>query len=340
MTDFPSIPLGEVATVRSGFAFKSKDWTQSGVPVVKIANVKLGGLDMSGCSFVDESVAASVAEFELHNGDILISMTGYVGQVAAVRSKDLPAILNQRVGRFSIKDTKRLDRLFLYYCVSNPNFRERVEALGYGSAQPNVSPTTIHGLEIPLPAINDQTAIAALLQALEDKIELNRRMNETLEEVARAIFKDWFVDFGPTRAKMEGREPYLAPELWAHFPDRLNEETSLPEDWAFRPVSDFANLNGGKQLNKKKIVASGPIPVFGGAGIMGYTENHNAEGYVICVVRVGAYCGQFFGHRGKAWINNNASLIAQREDVPGEWLLTALKNADIDKIKPALPRWG
>lgn len=66
---------------------------------------------------------------------------------------------------------------------------------------------------------------------------------------------------------------------------------------------------------------------------MGYTRNYNAEGYVICIGRVGAYCGRFFGHRGRAWINNNASLINQQEDIPGEWLLTALQHAEIEKIK-------
>ena len=72
--------------------------------------------------------------------------------------------------------------------------------------------------------MREQHAIASVLGALDDKIDLNRRMNETLEAMARAIFKDWFVDFGPTRAKMEGRAPYLAPEIWALFPDRLDDE--------------------------------------------------------------------------------------------------------------------
>ena len=84
-----------------------------------------------------------------------------------------------------------------------------------------------------LPPIASSDAIASILGALDDKIDLNRRMNETLEAMARAIFKDWFVDFGPTRAKMEGRAPYLAPDIWALFPDRLDDE-GKPEGWASR----------------------------------------------------------------------------------------------------------
>ena len=77
---------------------------------------------------------------------------------------------------------------------------------------------------------SDRRRIISILGALDDKIDLNRRMNETLEAMARAIFKDWFVDFGPTRAKMEGRAPYLAPEIWSLFPDRLDNE-GKPEGW-------------------------------------------------------------------------------------------------------------
>jgi len=187
-------------------------------------------------------------------------------------------------------------------------------------------------LLIPIPDRSTQEFIGSVHMALVEKIELNRRMNETLEAMARAIFKDWFIDFGPTRAKIEGRAPYLAPDIWSLFPDRLDDE-GKPEGWQLRPVGDFAELRGGKQLEKERITNVGTIPVFGGAGVMGFTDGHNAEGFVISVGRVGAYCGQFFSHRGKAWINNNASLIQQNEGVSGEWLFQSLRHADIEVIK-------
>ena len=82
---FHGVPIGEVASVQSGFAFKSSDWTDSGIPVVKIANVKNGSLAMDGCSFVSPQKAAEAAEFKLHDGDVLIAMTGYIGDIAVVR---------------------------------------------------------------------------------------------------------------------------------------------------------------------------------------------------------------------------------------------------------------
>ena len=99
-----------------------------------------------------------------------------------------------------------------------------------GSTFPNVSAKQLRDLQVPQLSDDQFFQVADLLAALDDKIELNRRMNETLEAMARAIFKDWFVDFGPTRAKAEGRDPYLAPELWDLFPDALNDE-GKPVGW-------------------------------------------------------------------------------------------------------------
>ncbi|WP_439507296.1 restriction endonuclease subunit S [Yoonia sp.] len=230
-------------------------------------------------------------------------------------------------------DPEVIDSRYLTYVLRNPPYIEYLKAnFISGAAIPRVVLRDFKRAELTAPPTPEQRAIAATLGALDDKIELNRKMNATLEAMARALFRDWFVDFGPTRAKMEGRAPYLSPDLWALFPDRIDEE-GKPEGWEVRPIGDFAELKGGKQLEKEHIVDVGPVPVFGGAGLMGYTANHNADGFVISVGRVGAYCGRFFSHRGKAWINNNASLIRPNADVSGEWLLIALRHIDMDVIK-------
>jgi type I restriction enzyme S subunit len=100
-----------------------------------------------------------------------------------------------------------------------------------------------------LPPLPEQRAIAATLGALDDKIELNRKMNATLEAMARALFRDWFVDFGPTRAKMAGRPPYLSPDLWSLFPARLDAD-GKPEGWEEKPLDEVANFLNGLALQK------------------------------------------------------------------------------------------
>ena len=202
---------------------------------------------MDGCSFVTEADART-SGFLLSDGDILIGLTGYVGEVAKVRESGA-FVLNQRVGKFF--PNAGCDEDFLYFLVSNQQFRERVKVASHGSAQANVSPSAIEALQVLVPPLPLQRAIAATLTALDDKIELNRLMNDALEAMARAIFKDWFVDFGPTRAKSEGREPYLVPELWELFPDTLDDEDK-PVGWEVSEIGKEVEAVGGATPSKKE----------------------------------------------------------------------------------------
>ena len=114
-----------------------------------------------------------------------------------------------------------------------------------GSGQPLLNQTILSSIPVTVPPPPEQSAIAHVLGTLDDMIELNRRMNETLEAMARALFKDWFVDFGPTRTKIEGRDPYLAPEIWDLFPDKLDED-GKPEGWEVRALAECFNLTMGQ----------------------------------------------------------------------------------------------
>lgn len=118
-----------------------------------------------------------------------------------------------------------------------------------GSTFPNVSSGMLSGLPWPDLDEHEQRAIAHILGTLDDKIELNRRRNQTLEAMARALFKDWFVDFGPVRAKMEGREPYLPADAWQLFPDSLDDEAK-PEGWEMVPASELIEFNPSEPLRK------------------------------------------------------------------------------------------
>lgn len=112
-----------------------------------------------------------------------------------------------------------------------------------GTMIPHFKKGDFNKLLIPIPDRPIQEFIGSAHMALVEKIELNRRMNETLEAMARAIFKDWFVDFGPTRAKMVGRAPYLVAEIWSLFPDHLDDE-GKPEGWIFGTLGDVARQTG------------------------------------------------------------------------------------------------
>ena len=131
---------------------------------------------------------------------------------------------------------------FIYWFLTLDRVVDRLQTIAEHntSAYPAIRPEDLELLPIDLPPLSEQQAIAAVLCALDDKIALNRRMNETLEAATHAIFEDWFVHFGPTRAKMEGREAYLAPEFWSLFPDRIDGATNLPGDWTLACLGNIA----------------------------------------------------------------------------------------------------
>jgi type I restriction enzyme S subunit len=170
-----------------------------------------------------------------------------------------------------------------------------LKALNSGSAQPSLNRNFVHPVPILLPPRCEQDGIASILSALDDKIGLNRRMNETLEAMARAIFKDWFVDFGPTRAKMESRPPYLAPDLWALFPDRLDEE-GKPEGWDEQRVDDLLELGYGKSL-PASVRVNGECPVYGSGGISGFHNEALLSAPSVIVGRKGTVGSVFWEDR-------------------------------------------
>jgi type I restriction enzyme S subunit len=245
------VPLSQIADIVGGYAFKSEDLKQEGFPVVKIANIEPPRVNLAACERISPDKVHDLDRFTLKDRDILMAMTGATtGKVGRFRSNAL-AYLNQRVAKISSKAGPRYDD-FIYALVSQPGFDEQVINNASGSAQPNVSADGIGRIPVPDLSPEEQFEIGQIAAALDDKIELNRRMNETLEAIARAIFKSWFVDFDPVRAKASGEPPEsicrrlgLTPELLALFPDKFQDSElgEIPEGWKIGTLDSYAQLN-------------------------------------------------------------------------------------------------
>ena len=154
-------------------------------------------------------------------------------------------MLNTSVIRMRPNAPRELDRRFLRYFLSSSYFQSQINAFAAGSVQVNYGPTHLKKMWVILPPLSEQRDIGYILGTLDDKIELNRQMNETLEAMARALYKSWFVDFDPVRAKMEGRDTGLPDDLADLFPDRLvdSEMGKIPEGWRHGTLNDLAHLN-------------------------------------------------------------------------------------------------
>ncbi|MBC6403050.1 MAG: restriction endonuclease subunit S, partial [Hyphomonadaceae bacterium] len=229
----------------NGIAFKNIQFSPTGKPVIKIAEIK-GGISKQ-TKFTQQTFDESV---RVSPGDLLFSWSGQPEtSIDAFWWRGPEGWLNQHV--FRVTPREGIDAVFFYHLLRylKPNFvsiARNKQTTGLG----HVTKRDLENIEVAYPAPAEQRAIATTLGTLDDKIELNRRMNETLEAMARAFFRDWFVDFSPTRAKMAGRDPYLAPDLWALFPDTLDAETGLPKGWETNPLDEVASFLNGLALQK------------------------------------------------------------------------------------------
>ena len=208
------------------------------IPWVKTKELLDQRLERTEEAITEKAVTNSSAKV-LPADTILLAMYGAtVGQLGILAK---PMACNQACAAMVVNPASA-DRDYLFYQLLW--HRGQIKGLATGAAQQNLSGVQIKSFVLPFPDLSEQQRIGSTLRALDDKIDLNRRMNETLEQTARAIFKDWFVDFGPTRAKMVGQEAYLSEDLWALFPERLNE-AGVPEGWESFRLDQLAEHHKG-----------------------------------------------------------------------------------------------
>ncbi len=292
-SEWQSYRLGDLFELTNGFAFKGGDFKPSGVPVIKIKNVKPNKLLLDDLAYVDLAVADKRPDKELKRGDILITMSGnrmdgsrdtWVGKVAYF---DIPGryMLNQRVGILRPKKGVEVVCKCCAYFLSSDEFQDFFIAVATSSGgQANLSPSQILGENISLPPLFEQTKIASLLTALDDRITLLRETNATLEAIAQALFKSWFVDFDPVRAKQAGRAPEGMDEATAAlFPDSFEESELglVPKGWRVAKFGDFiSRLSVGKKFDQKTALSDGNVPILdqGKSGVIGF--HNEAPGVV------------------------------------------------------------
>lgn len=195
--------------------------------------------------YVDKASYDFLRKSALEPGDIVIANVGAnAGTVFRVPRLGTRMTLGPNAVLCRPRDANNLRREFLYYYLASDSGQESLRSILSGSAQPKFNKTDLRSLSIPVPPPSEQWAIAHILGTLDDKIELNRRMNETLEAMARALFKSWFVDFDPVRAKAEGRDPGLPKPVADLLPDSFEdlELGGIPKGWEMGVLDQLADV--------------------------------------------------------------------------------------------------
>ena len=240
MDNWPQYPLESFVDPERSISYgivqpgKSK---VHGVPIVRVNNFKDGYVDIRDALTIDPEIEAKYKRSRLQGGELLLTLVGTMGLCAIVPNELHGWNVARAVGVVPLKED--VDKRWLTFALRSQPSQDFIETHANTTVQPTFNLRDLARLPIPMPPDNVRLPASELLSALDDKIELNRRMNETLEAMAQALFKDWFVDFGPTRAKSEGRDPYLAPEIWDLFPGKLDED-GKPEGWEVFRLNQIA----------------------------------------------------------------------------------------------------
>lgn len=188
-----------------------------------------------------EDFAAWTRKARPREHDIILSRRTNPGVTAPVRTR-ADFALGQNLVLLRADGVHVLPE-FLRWLTTSPQWWTQIEKfMNVGAIFNSLRCADVPNFVLPIPPLADQRLIAGILSALDEKIEINRQMNETLEASARALFRDWFVDFSPTRAKAEGRHAYLSPDVWSLFPDRLGDD-GVPEGWAVDTLAAISTLN-------------------------------------------------------------------------------------------------
>lgn len=228
-------------------------------------NVTNDGFKFNTCNFITESKDYALRKGKVKRHDSVLTTRGTVGNVAYYDESVPYEDIRINSGMVILRPSSEIHPRYLYVFLKSNVFQNQVKAYLTGSAQPQLPIRDINMLKLKLPPLPEQKRIAHIYGSLDDKIELNRRMNETLEGIARALFKSWFVDFDPVKAKGEGRDPKLPKEIADLFPDSFEESElgMIPKGWRVGEIGNAVSvLGGGTPRTKEPAYWEGGIHPF------------------------------------------------------------------------------
>lgn len=336
--EWREIQLNELIDIKHGFAFKGEYFTDEPTNDLLLTpgNFSVGGgFQWGKYKFYDGPIPT---EYILTEGDLVVSMTDLskagdtLGYSAMVPPSEYLLLHNQRIGKV-IKKSESIDALYLNYQLRTKTYRNEILASATGSTVRHTSPTKIGAYRFLLPPLDEQKSIASVLGALDEKIENNRRMNETLEEMAQTIFKSWFVDFDPVHAKAAGNAPaHMDAETAALFPSSFGDD-GLPVDWIRKTLGEVCIIKSGKRPPTKLTSPNNDneISVYGGNGIAWYTNEILFDQPFIITGRVGTL-GTVYRVYEKCWVSDNALCCFPNSEEAFELVYFAMKEVDYQAL--------
>ncbi|PTD95831.1 restriction endonuclease subunit S [Pseudothauera lacus] len=245
---------------------KASDFVPAGIPFIMASDMKDGLVDTINCAFITKQQAAALRKGFAKTGDVLLSHKATIGRTALVGKIETEyLVLTPQVTYYRVLDAKRLNSRYLKYYFDSAPFQQTLGAwAGAGSTRAYIGITAQRKLPVVLPPIDLQNEIASILGALDDRITLLRETNATLKAIAQALFKSWFVDFDPVRAKQQGLAPEGMDEATAAlFPDGFEESElgPVPRGWRVGTLGDVLALRNERTKPSDETRALPYVPI-------------------------------------------------------------------------------
>lgn len=333
--DVPRVSVGELAqqlvlSFGDGYRTRRDELGRPGFPILRVAQVVDGSVRPDDAlDFVREEFRLAVGPKLSRADDVVLTTKGTFGRRAYLRDEDAGYVYSPQVCFFRVEDRDRLHPRYLYYWLGSQDFERQAHGMKSQTDMADyLSLRDLAGVTLPIPPVGVQHGLVEICGALDDKIELNRRMSETLEATAKSPFRSWFVDFDPVVSKAQGRDSRLPSRVAAHFPDTLEASTlgDIPSGWRVENVYAIADVIYGAPFRSSLFNSGGEgKPLIRIRDLVDqeptiFTPEVHPRGHL---VRPGDLVvgmdGEFRAHlwRGpEAWLNQRLCCFKPRQSVP------------------------
>ncbi|GMV33279.1 MAG: hypothetical protein KPEEDBHJ_03660 [Anaerolineales bacterium] len=327
MSDFPLVELHstsiQIIDGDRGVNYPKKtEFSEQGYCLfLDSSNLTKNGFDFSSKTFISKAVDERMGKGRLQRGDLVMNTRGTIGNIG-LYSDNIPfESVRINSGMVIIRGGKDYDTRFLYLFLRSNLFFLQTKNLMSGSVQKQLPVSVIKYVKLPKVNLPTQQKIAAVLSALDAKIELNQRINAELESMAKTLYDYWFVQFAPH--KSAGGKMVWNEEL----------KRNVPAGWEVKTLGTVCDIYQPKTISEKEMMSDGKYLVFGANGIVGrYDKFNHVESEIVITCR-GASCGNILRTRPNSWITGNAMVIhSTSESISSEFVFQALGWLDIRKV--------
>lgn len=331
-----SNPIGKYIELQGGFAFKSSDFQESGIPLIRISNITTNGLKISGAIRLPLIYQNELRCFLASENDSIIAMSGATtGKCCIIKKSDLPCLINQRVGRFKILNEKEVDKRFVFYVITSEKFQNELFKDAIGGAQPNISPKQIERIRWEFPNYKSQKYISNILLSIDIIIEKTKFSIDKYKAIKQGMLHDLFtrgidISTGKLRPRYED-----APELY-----KESKLGWVPKEWKVEKLDTICFMKSGEGITSQRIFELSDFPVYGGNGLRGFTNSFTHNGEYTLIGRQGALCGNITRVNGKFYASEHAVVVTVIDEINVDWLSQKLNTMKLNQYSEASAQPG